>query len=116
MLEPIYPMSKKRDVGANWFELPFEERRRLMGGHARSGKPHQPNILQLITGATGWDDWEWGVTLLRGLRPILGRNDDGAGRRLQALRPQPLTKAQIVIDRSIFCPDSPLTRPLTCAH
>ncbi len=24
----------------------------------------KPNILQLITGATGWDDWEWGVTLL----------------------------------------------------
>lgn len=60
----FYPMSKKRDVGANWFELPFPERRKLMGGHARSGKPHQPNILQLITGATGWDDWEWGVTLL----------------------------------------------------
>lgn len=60
----FYPMSKKRDVGANWFDLPFEERRRLMGGHARSGRGHQENILQLITGATGWDDWEWGVTLL----------------------------------------------------
>ncbi len=60
----FYPMSKKREVGANWFELPFDERRRLMGGHARSGKGHQENILQLITGATGWDDWEWGVTLL----------------------------------------------------
>lgn len=60
----FYPMSKKRDVGANWFELPFEERRRLMGGHARSGRGHQDQILQLITGATGWDDWEWGVTLL----------------------------------------------------
>lgn len=60
----FYPMSKKRDVGANWFELPFDERRKLMGGHARSGSEHQGKVLQLITGATGWDDWEWGVTLL----------------------------------------------------
>lgn len=60
----FYPMSKKRDVGANWFDLSFDERRRLMGGHARAGREHQAQVLQLITGATGWDDWEWGVTLL----------------------------------------------------
>jgi hydrogen peroxide-dependent heme synthase len=60
----FYPMSKRRDEGANWYELPFEERKRLMGGHARVGRRYSGRILQLITGATGLDDWEWGVTLL----------------------------------------------------
>ena len=35
-----------------------------MGGHARVGRRYAGRILQLITGATGLDDWEWGVTLL----------------------------------------------------
>jgi hydrogen peroxide-dependent heme synthase len=60
----FYPMSKRRDPGANWYELSFEERKRLMGGHARVGRRYAGRILQLITGATGLDDWEWGVTLL----------------------------------------------------
>jgi chlorite dismutase len=60
----FYPMAKKRDVGANWFALPFDDRKRLMGGHARTGRTYAGRVLQLITGATGLDDWEWGVTLL----------------------------------------------------
>jgi chlorite dismutase len=60
----FYPMSKRRILGANWYELPFEERKRLMGGHARVGRNYSGRILQLITGSTGLDDWEWGVTLL----------------------------------------------------
>jgi chlorite dismutase len=60
----FYPMSKRRDPGANWYELGFEERKRLMGGHARVGRRYAGRVLQLITGATGLDDWEWGVTLL----------------------------------------------------
>jgi chlorite dismutase len=34
-----------------------------MGGHARSGRKYAGKISQLITGSTGIDDWEWGVTL-----------------------------------------------------
>jgi chlorite dismutase len=60
----FYPMSKARDPGANWYRLPFEERRRLMGGHATVGRRYAGRVLQLITGATGLDDYEWGVTLL----------------------------------------------------
>jgi Uncharacterized conserved protein len=60
----FYPMSKRRDVGANWYELRFAERKRLMGGHARVGRQYAGRVLQLITGSTGLDDWEWGVTLL----------------------------------------------------
>ena len=33
----FYPMAKRRGGKANWYQLPFEERRRLMGGHARVG-------------------------------------------------------------------------------
>jgi chlorite dismutase len=60
----FYPMSKRREQGANWYELPFDERKRLMAGHARVGRQYSGRILQLITGSTGIDDWEWGVTLL----------------------------------------------------
>ena len=35
-----------------------------MAGHARVGRTYAGRILQLITGSTGLDDWEWGVTLL----------------------------------------------------
>ena len=60
----FYPMSKRRESGANWYELGFEDRKRLMAGHARVGRTYAGRVLQLITGSTGLDDWEWGVTLL----------------------------------------------------
>jgi chlorite dismutase len=60
----FYPMSKRRAEGANWYSLTFDERRELMQGHARVGRRYAGRVLQLITGATGLDDWEWGVTLL----------------------------------------------------
>ena len=59
----IYPMSKSREVGANWFSLDFEERRRLMGGHGRLGSTFAGRVSQMITAATGLSDWEWQVTL-----------------------------------------------------
>ena len=60
----FYPMSKRRTADANWFALPFDERKRLMAGHARVGRSYAGRVLQLISGSTGIDDWEWGVTLL----------------------------------------------------
>jgi len=60
----FYPMSKRRDGDDNWFSLPYAERKRLMGGHARVGRTYAGRVLQLISGSTGLDDWEWGVTLL----------------------------------------------------
>jgi len=60
----FYPMSKRRDGDDNWYSLPFAQRRELMQGHARVGRTYAGRVLQLITGATGLDDWEWGVTLL----------------------------------------------------
>ena len=60
----FYPMSKRREPDANWYELDFAQRKELMAGHARVGRMYAGRVLQLITGSTGIDDWEWGVTLL----------------------------------------------------
>jgi len=60
----FYPMSKRRSGADNWYSLPFAERKRLMAGHARTGRTYSGRILQLITGSTGLDEHEWGVTLL----------------------------------------------------
>lgn len=59
----FYPMSKRRSPGQNWYALPLAERKRLMAGHAKVGRQWHGKILQLITGSTGIDDAEWGVTL-----------------------------------------------------
>ena len=60
----FYPMSKRRDGNDNWYMLDFDARKKLMAGHARVGRKYGGRISQLITGATGIDDWEWGVTLM----------------------------------------------------
>ena len=59
----FYPMSKRRNPEANWYALDFESRRKLMAGHAKVGRTYSGRILQLITGSTGLDEFEWGVTL-----------------------------------------------------
>ena len=57
-------MSKRRNAGDNWYSLDFDTRKRLMGGHARVGRKFAGRVSQLITGSTGLDEWEWGVTLM----------------------------------------------------
>jgi chlorite dismutase len=59
----FYPMSKRRNPEQNWFELPFERRRELMYEHGATGRKFAGRVVQLITGSTGIDDYEWGVTL-----------------------------------------------------
>jgi peroxiredoxin len=59
----FYPMSKRRSGTDNWYSLGYEARRKLMSGHARVGRTYSGRILQLITGSTGLDEHEWGVTL-----------------------------------------------------
>jgi chlorite dismutase len=59
----FYPMSKRRGVAGNWYMLPYEERRDLMESHGRKGREFAGRVVQLVTGSTGLDDWEWGVTL-----------------------------------------------------
>ena len=59
----FYPMSKRRNVGANWFTLDYDERKELMYEHGASGRKFAGRVTQVITGSTGLDDHEWGVTL-----------------------------------------------------
>lgn len=59
----FYPMSKRRAPGQNWYALGLEERSRLMHAHGATGRRYAGRVLQIITGAIGFDAWEWGVTL-----------------------------------------------------
>jgi chlorite dismutase len=65
----FYPMSKRRSPGAeNWYTLAYEERLKLMLGHGTVGREFRGRVLQFVTGSTGLDDYEWGVTLF-GVHP-----------------------------------------------
>ena len=59
----FYPMSKKRNADGNWFTLPFDRRKELMSEHGASGRKFAGRVVQVISGSTGLDDFEWGVTL-----------------------------------------------------
>ncbi|MFM8563272.1 MAG: chlorite dismutase family protein [Acidimicrobiia bacterium] len=59
----FYPMSKKRAMEANWFTLPYDRRKELMHEHGTSGRKFAGRVVQVVTGSTGVDDYEWGVTL-----------------------------------------------------
>ena len=77
----FYPMSKRRglttmqmsdsagevsgvvDADENWFTLSYDRRKELMYEHGASGRTFAGRILQVVTGSTGVDDFEWGVTL-----------------------------------------------------
>ncbi len=59
----FYPMNKQRGDQENWYLLDFDARKKYMAGHAITGRKFQSTVRQLVTGAIGLDDWEWGVTL-----------------------------------------------------
>jgi len=59
----FYPMSKRRGEQVNWFDLPAEQRAELMRGHGAIGRKYAGQVVQVISGSVGLDDWEWGVTL-----------------------------------------------------
>lgn len=59
----FYPMSKRRRAPHNWYTLPLAERDRLMRDHGLTGRRYRGRISQIVTGSTGFEQWEWGVTL-----------------------------------------------------
>ncbi len=59
----FYPMTKRRGEENNWYALSYEDREQLMRQHGSSGRNFRGRVLQVVTGSTGLDDWEWGVTL-----------------------------------------------------
>jgi peroxiredoxin len=64
----FYPMSRRREVQQNWYTASYEEREAMMREHGTSGRAFAGRILQVITGSSGLDDYEWGVTLF-GVHP-----------------------------------------------
>ena len=59
----FYPMSKRRDAGQNWYTLSLDERSSLMYAHGMTGRRYAGRVVQIISGAIGFDACEWGVTL-----------------------------------------------------
>lgn len=42
----FYPMSKRREVGANWFQLDFDRRKELMYEHGASGRKFRGRVCR----------------------------------------------------------------------
>jgi len=59
----FYPMNKRRGEQRNWYAASFEDRARMMLEHGRIGRHYAGQVTQIISGAIGFDDWEWGVDL-----------------------------------------------------
>lgn len=59
----FYPMSKRRGETTNWYQLDYETRKELLYEHGMSGRNFGDRVLQVVTGSTGVDDFEWAVTL-----------------------------------------------------
>jgi chlorite dismutase len=59
----FYPMNKRRGEQRNWYAEPVEDRARMMLEHGKIGRHYAGQVTQVISGAIGFDDWEWGVDL-----------------------------------------------------
>ncbi len=59
----FYPMNKRRGEQRNWYAEPVEDRARMMLEHGKIGRHYAGRVTQVISGAIGFDDWEWGVDL-----------------------------------------------------
>lgn len=59
----FYPMNKRRGEIRNWYAEPVEARARMMLDHGKIGRHYAGEVSQIISGAIGFDDWEWGVDL-----------------------------------------------------
>jgi hydrogen peroxide-dependent heme synthase len=59
----FYPMTKRRERDDNWYRLGYDDRLALMHEHGATGRSFAGRVVQLVTGSTGLDDYEWGVSL-----------------------------------------------------
>ena len=59
----FYPMSKRRGEQYNWYASSYEERARMMHEHGKIGRTYRGLVTQVISGSTGFDEYEWGVDL-----------------------------------------------------
>lgn len=59
----FYPMNRRRQGDDNWYLLEKGDRGKLLYEHSITGRKYAGKVKQIITGSTGFDKWEWGVTL-----------------------------------------------------
>ena len=59
----FYPMDKRRGEVHNWYNIPIEDRRRMMRDHGMIGRRYAGKVKQIISGSIVFDDCEWGVDL-----------------------------------------------------
>jgi chlorite dismutase len=59
----FYPMDRRRGEEKNWYQVPMNDRQRMMREHGMVGRRYADQVKQIITGSIGFDDWEWGVDL-----------------------------------------------------
>lgn len=59
----FYPMDRRRGEAKNWYQVPLDERARMMHEHGMVGRKYAGIVKQIISGSIGLDDWEWGVDL-----------------------------------------------------
>ena len=59
----FYPMGRKRGETKNWYQVPIEDRQRMLHEHGLVGRRYARRLTQIISGSMGFDDWEWGVDL-----------------------------------------------------
>jgi peroxiredoxin len=59
----FYPMDKRRGETRNWYSETFEDRAVMMREHGTIGRHYSGQVIQIISGSIGLDDWEWGVDL-----------------------------------------------------
>jgi len=59
----FYPMNKRRGEHKNWYVETVDRRARMMLEHGKIGRLYAGQVTQIISGAIGFDDWEWGVDL-----------------------------------------------------
>jgi peroxiredoxin len=59
----FYPMDRKRGQTKNWYQIPMEDRQRMMHDHGLIGRRYADSVKQIISASIGFDDWEWGVDL-----------------------------------------------------
>lgn len=59
----FYPMSRRRGEQRNFYTEAISDRSRMMREHGITGRRYAGEVRQIITGAMGLDNWEWGVTL-----------------------------------------------------
>jgi hydrogen peroxide-dependent heme synthase len=59
----LAPSSSYVSVVKNWYGAAFTRRAAMMREHGLIGRKYAGQVIQLISGSIGFDDWEWGVDL-----------------------------------------------------